>query len=303
MIADIWMALRISRVLLTVFASLAGVGFHTAQALDYPYTTAEPQKTGWPLTEEERKYVLIAEHERRPGAEKQQHLPAMWPVTPSAGNWGGTSWLDTHATLVKHVQDNKGPIDILLVGDSITQQWGSVLDGKPLNATWQKHFGQYKTINIGIGGDKTQNVLWRLDHGGSDGLDPRLVVLLIGNNDMFFTAQTGIQSAAHGIKMCVANIREKFPKAEVIAVKVFPAHAPGVAFYEDIKKVNAALDEPRLVSDPKVHVLDLTSDLLNPDGAVKADHFAPDNIHLTQGVGYGLYAEKLKPMVELLLKP
>jgi len=111
-----------------------------------------------------------AEHERRPGSEKSQYLPAMWPATPSVGHWGGRAWLDTHAKLVEHVQARKGPIDIILVGDSITQQWGSVLDGKPLNAAWQKHFGPFKTINIGIGGDKTQNVLWRLDHGGVDGL-------------------------------------------------------------------------------------------------------------------------------------
>ena len=68
---------------------------------------------------------------------------------------------------------NRGPVDILLVGDSITQQWGSVLDGKPLNAAWQKHFGRYQTINLGIGGDKTQNALWRLDHGGVAGLESR----------------------------------------------------------------------------------------------------------------------------------
>ena len=118
----------------------------TAAALDYPYQTAEPQKTGWPLTDEERAYVLKPEHERRPGRESNKHMPAMWPVVPSAGHFGGTAWLDTHAKLVEYVQANKGPIDILLVGDSITQQWGSPLDNKPLNAAWQKQFGNYKTI-------------------------------------------------------------------------------------------------------------------------------------------------------------
>ncbi len=126
------------------------------QAIDYPYSTAEPQKSGWPLTEEEHKYVMLAEHERRPGREINQHKPALWPVVPSAGFWGGTSWLDTHAALVKVAQKNRGPIDLLLVGDSITMQWGDA---------WTTHFPKLKTVNIGIGGDKTQNVLWRLDHG------------------------------------------------------------------------------------------------------------------------------------------
>ena len=69
----------------------------TVVALDYPYKTVEPQKTGWPLTDEERAYVLKPEHERRPGRESNKHLPAMWPVVPSAGHFGGTAWLDTHA--------------------------------------------------------------------------------------------------------------------------------------------------------------------------------------------------------------
>jgi lysophospholipase L1-like esterase len=289
-----------SALLLAVVASTVTL---TAGAVDYPYSTAEPQKTGWPLTDAERAYVMKPEHERRPGSEQMKHLPKMWPVTPSAGNWGGTAWLDTHAKLLEHVKANKGTIDILLVGDSITQQWGSPLSGPKgeLNAAWKKQFGQYKTVNIGIGGDKTQNVLWRLDHGGVDGLEPKVVVLLIGNNNMFFTAETGVEAAAQGIKMCVTNLREKFPKVHIVTVKVFPAHAPGVPFYEDIKKVNQSLDGLKLTDDPRVQLLDFTSELINKDGTVKAELFTSDKIHLTQEVGYGLFAEKLKPSLEKVL--
>ena len=225
----------------------------------------------------------------------------MWPIVPAAGHWGGTAWLDTHAKLVNYVQANKGPIDILLVGDSITQQWGSPLDKGVLNDAWKKHFGGYKTINIGIGGDKTQNVLWRLDHGGVEGLEPRLVIVMIGNNNMFFTPETGVEAAARGIQMCVANLREKFPAAEVIVAKILPAHAPGVRFYEDIKKTNAALEALKLNSDPKVHILDLWSDFTTADGALKPDLFSADNIHLTQAGGYKVYAAKLKPLLERAL--
>jgi lysophospholipase L1-like esterase len=269
----------------------------TAQALEYPYAPynegkMDPQKTGWPLTDAERAYVLKAEYERRPGREVNQHKPASWPVTPSAGFWGGSSWLDTHANLVKVAHAGKGPIDVLLVGDSITMQWGEA---------WPKYFPTLKTVNIGIGGDKTQNVLWRLDHGGVDGLEPRVVVLLIGNNNMFFTPETGIAPAAQGIKVCADNLREKFPKALVIVVKVFPAHAPGNPFYEDIKKVNAALDTLALEADPKVRVLDIWGEMVNADGTLKKGLFTPDNIHLTQDGGYKLYAGKLKPLIEAFL--
>jgi lysophospholipase L1-like esterase len=268
-----------------------------APSFRYPYAPynagkVDPQVSGWPLSDPERAHALKPEHERRPGREANQHLPAMWPVTPAAGFWGGTSWLDTHANLVKVAQASKGPIDVLLVGDSITMQWG---------AAWPKHFPTLKTVNIGIGGDKTQNVLWRLDHGGVEGLEPRLIVLLIGNNNMFLTPETGIGPAAQGIKVCADNLRARFPRAPVIVVKVFPAHAPGNPFYEDIKKVNAALDKLDLEADPKVRVLDIWGDMVNSDGTLKRELFTSDSIHLSQEGGYKLYAAKLKPLLEALL--
>ncbi|HEX8910881.1 MAG TPA: GDSL-type esterase/lipase family protein, partial [Humisphaera sp.] len=245
------------------------------RAADAPYQPAEPQKTGWPLTDEERAFVLKPEYERRPGREQNKHLPHLWPVVPAAGFWTGTTWLDTHAKLVAHVASRKGPVDVLLVGDSITQQWGSPLDGKPLNAAWQKHLGGYSAVNIGIGGDKAQNVHWRLDHGGVAGLEPRAVVLMIGNNNMFFTPETGVEAAARGVEACARNLRGKFPKAPLVVVKILPAHAPGVPFYEDIKKTNVALDGLKLDADPLVRVLDLTADFTNADGTLKKDLFTP----------------------------
>ena len=285
------------RMILSLAGCLAVAQAVTLQALDYPYAPynegkMDPQKTGWPLTEEERKYVLLPEHERRPGREINQHKPAMWPVTPSACFWGGTAWLDTHASLVKVAQASKGPIDVLLVGDSITMQWG---------AAWTKHFPTLKTVNIGIGGDKTQNVLWRLDHGGVDGLEPRLCVLLIGNNNMFFTRETGVAAAARGINACADNLRAKFPSAPLIVVTIFPAHAPGHAFYEDIKKTNAALGALKLERDPKVHVLDLWSEMTEPDGTISRELFQSDHIHLTQEGGYEFFAVKLQLLVARLL--
>ena len=107
-----------------------------------------------------------------------------------------------------------------------------------------------------------------------------MCALLIGNNNMFFTPETGIEPAAQGMKVCVDNLREKFPKAPVIVMKVFPAHTPGSPFYEDIKKVNAALDTLNLEADPKVRVLDIWGDMVDADGTLKRELFTPDNIVL-----------------------
>lgn len=263
-----------------------------ASAIDYPYSTDEPQKSGWPLTPEERAYIVEkAEHERRPGREANKHLPQLWPVVPSAGYFGADAWLKIHEAHVKSVQSNAGPVDVLLVGDSITIQWGE---------SWKKHFRHWKAINIGIGGDKTQNVLWRLDHGGVDGLQPNSIVLMIGNNNMFFTPETGIEAAAKGIEMCVKNLREKFANVKIIVVKILPAHSPENRFYQDILATNKAVDALKLDSDRQVQVLDLTNDFLNATGALRKDLFTSDNIHLSPA-GYDVYSARLKPLLEAAL--
>jgi beta-glucosidase len=283
-------------VALSLIVILTGRGL----ADDYAHKPGDPQPSGWPLSAEERAYALKPEYERRPGSEAKKHLPGLWPVVPSAGFWNGTAWLDTHAKLIEHVRQNKGAVDFLLVGDSITQQWGSPLDKKPLNAGWVKQFGKAKVVNVGIGGDKSQNVLWRLDHGGVDGLEPKCIVLMIGNNNMFFVPETGVEPAAKGVKACVDNLRRKFPKAPIVVAKILPAHEPGNAFYENIKKTNAALDPLKLDADRLVRVLDLTTDMVNKDGTVKADLYTKDKIHLSEA-GYAVFAEKLRPVVNALL--
>jgi len=261
----------------------------TLPALEYARKPADPQPSGWPLTAEERAYVTgKAEYDRRPGRESNQHLPQLWPVVPTAGFFGGDSWLKIHEGLVKTVQANPGPVDVLLVGDSITIQWG---------ASWAKQFPDRKAVNIGIGGDKTQNVLWRLDHGGVDGLQPKTIVLMIGNNNMFFTPETGVATAAKGVEACARNLREKFPDAELIVAKILPCHAPKSRFYEDILLTNAEIDKLNLGADPKIRVLDLTADFLNPDGTIKKALYTPDNIHLSPE-GYAAYAARLKPLLE-----
>jgi beta-glucosidase len=261
----------------------------SALALEYPRKPADPQPSGWPLTAEERAYVTgKAEFDRRPGRESNQHLPQLWPQVPTAGFFGGDSWLKIHEGLVKTVQANPGRVDVLLVGDSITIQWG---------ASWAKQFPDHKAVNIGIGGDKTQNVLWRLDHGGVAGLQPKAIVLMIGNNNMFFTPETGVAAAAKGVETCARNLREKFPDAELIVAKILPCHAPKSRFYEDILLTNAEIDKLNLGADPKIRVLDLTADFLNADGTIKKALYTPDNIHLSPE-GYAAYAARLKPLLE-----
>ena len=253
----------------------------TAMGIDYPYQTNESQKSGWPLTPEERAFIVEKpEFERRPGKEAKKHLPHLWPMVPCAGHFGGDTWLKLHDAHVRTVHGSRGPLDVLLVGDSITIQWGD---------SWKRHFPELKAVNIGIGGDKTQNVLWRLDHGAVEGLQPRFIVLMIGNNNMFFTPETGIEPAARGITLCVRNLRERFPRAKVVVAKILPAHAPGNRFYEDIRKTNAALDVEKLDQDPQVALLDFWSEFIQADGTLRKELCSADGIHLSPA-GYAIYA-------------
>lgn len=206
----------------------------------------------------------------------------------------------SHAKLVRYVRANPGPCDVLLVGDCITQQWGSPLDAGVLNEAWGGHFADCRTINIGICGDKSQNVLWRLDHGGVEGLQPDVVVVMIGNNKMFFVPETGVEAAVKGVEMCVANVRARFPEAEIIAAKIPPCHAPGVPFYESICKTNAGLEALKREADVNVRVLDLWKDFTRPEGTLNAAIYSDGQLHLGPD-GYRVIASRLKPVVTELL--
>ena len=133
------------------------------------------------------------------------------------------------------------------------------------------------------------------------GLQPTVIVLMIGNNNMFFTPETGVPAAAQGIQTCAANLREKFPAAALIVAQILPCHSPKDRFYQDIAATNAELEKLALDKDPKVKVLDLTKDFLNADGTLRAELFLPDKIHLSLA-GYEAYAQRLKPLLAPLTK-
>lgn len=283
----------------------------------YPYDNynkgkMDPQLTGWPLTEEEKTYIAIPNYKRRPGAEVKKFNPSMMPVTPSADSFGGpTAYMDAHAKILdrvsKYKADKGNDVDILLMGDSITAQWCNMAAynayPQPFNTAWTKAFPNYTALNTGIGGDKSQGLLWRLDHGGNilGELKPKLIIMAIGHNNMFFTPDTGIPAAAEGIKYCVLNVRHKYPEAEVLVVKILPNKDPSAKFYVDAKAINATLDGFKLDSDPKVHIMpDMWADWTTADGKL-IDGLLRDGVHPSQDKGYALYAEKLKPIVDKIL--
>lgn len=310
---------------------LIGFLFSTSfsHALDYPYAPynegkMDPQITGWPLNQQAIDYVAKGAYLRRPGSESGAQKIEYLPYTPQADGSGNPNWyVQVQEKLIKVIdqykKENGTEIDILLVGDSITWQWIDIAAPytqypQKLNDPWKSQFGQYKVFNIGVAGDKSQGLLWRLDHGGvqgseAPGLNPKLVILAIGHNNMYFSRETGNKNAALGVIWSAKNLREKFPNADVIVCKIFPNHTPEAAFYKDAKLINAELD-PLIaeLNDPKVHLLpDMWGDMINPDGTLVEKYFRADEtagkkwVHLSLE-GYQLWAEKLKPLVDSILK-
>src|SRR5436190_7359784 len=105
-------------------------------------------------------------------AGEDSSVPA--PRTKEYGWMSVKTWNDKHESFVKRAKEGK--IDLLFLGDSITEGWGN-------NAVWQKQYGALNAANFGIGGDMTQNVLWRIQNGEIEGISPKVIVLMIGTNN------------------------------------------------------------------------------------------------------------------------
>lgn len=199
------------------------------------------------------------------------------------------SWKQRHENFLKRAKEGK--IDLLFLGDSITEGWGQ-------NEVWRKHYAPLNAANFGIGGDTIQNVLWRILNGEVEGLSPKAAVLMIGTNNFGLHGDTP-DAVARGIATLVQTLRKKLPQTRVLLLGIFPRdEKPNTDFRRKIKKVNdqiAALDDGR-----NVRYLDLTPRFLAPDGTLPRD-LAPDFLHLSLK-GYEIWAESMNPLLKELMK-
>ncbi|MGD9722254.1 MAG: platelet-activating factor acetylhydrolase IB subunit [Pirellulales bacterium] len=185
----------------------------------------------------------------------------------------------------------QGNVDLVLIGDSITQGW----EGAGKDA-WEKHYAKRNAVNLGIGGDRTQHVLWRLEHGNIDGISPKLAVLMIGTNNSNGSDNTAEEIGA-GISAIVAKLREKLPQTKVLILAVFPrGQKPGPQREKNAKASEIA---SKLADNQNVFFLDIGSKFLQPDGSLSAD-IMPDYLHLSPK-GYEIWAEAIEPSVAQLM--
>jgi len=199
------------------------------------------------------------------------------------------AFFEQHEKFLQRGQE--GPIGVLFIGDSITAGWIMARD------VWTKYYGNLQPANFGIGGDRTQNVLWRIENGELGGISPKVVVLLIGVNNGRDPRVTD------GIRKVVAAIQAKLPETKVLLLGIFPYGAsptdpPWIAAArQHIARVNeelAGLDDGK-----RVRFLDIGSKFLDDSGHIRAE-IMPDGLHPAVP-GYQIWAEAMQPLLEEML--
>jgi lysophospholipase L1-like esterase/pimeloyl-ACP methyl ester carboxylesterase len=223
-------------------------------------------------------------------------------VVPVPGNEyrEGAGWgegLDWHGVFneTNRYCDSVGGADIIFLGNSITQGIGG--KGRPLayapgDSAFSYWFGKYRWLNLGVSGDRTQNVLWRVTHGTWAKLHPKLIILAIGINN--FPSDTG-EEVVEGIKAIVAELRGRAPKSRILLAGPLPAKEVDSPFRRKFQEVYR-----RLVADGEmVFTSTVPLMMLRPDGSLDPSVFAADGIHLTRD-GYARWARLLAEEISRL---
>ena len=198
------------------------------------------------------------------------------------------TWTQKHESFLKRAKEGK--IDLLFLGDSITEGWGN-------NAVWQKAYGPLNAANFGIGGDMTQNVLWRILNGEIEGISPKVTVLMIGTNNFGLEGHQPDQ-VVKGVATIVQTLRKKLPATKILLLAIFPRdEKPNTDARKKIQKVNeqiATLDDKKTV-----RYLDIGARLTNSDGLI-AKEIMPDFLHLSEK-GYQIWADAMDPLLKQLM--
>jgi lysophospholipase L1-like esterase len=191
-----------------------------------------------------------------------------------------------------------GPIGLLFLGDSITDNWSHA------PAIFTKYYGAYQPANFGIGGDITQNVIWRIDHGELDGIHPRVVVLMIGTNN---SGSNSAEDIAAAVKKIIGMIQAKIPETKVLLLAIFPRgprhnrdgsadnYVKRMAVITATNPLLAALD-----NGTTIRYLDLGPKFLGPDGQIP-DAIMGDHLHPTVA-GYQIWADAMQPLLQQMLQ-
>jgi lysophospholipase L1-like esterase len=203
-------------------------------------------------------------------------------------------WVEHVQINIDHArkQQQTAPIQLIFDGDSITDRWQNVG-----TKTWQERYGKLGAFDFGISADRTQHLLWRLDHGQVDGLQPRLIALMIGTNNL---GSNSVQEIADAVTAIVKEYQARCPKAVILLQAIFPrGKDPADPTRAKIKAVNEII--AKLQDGKRVIYIDIGDKFLQPDGTISAD-IMPDYVH-PSAKGYEIWADAIQPVIDTYFPP
>jgi lysophospholipase L1-like esterase len=204
-----------------------------------------------------------------------------------------------HAQLVEKAK--RGRIDVYFEGDSIVRRWGA-LDYPELLANWRANFFGWNAANFGWGADRTQNILWRLENGELDGVNPRVIVVLAGTNNVGAQPrdEETVAEIVRGLKAIVDVCRQKAPNATIVLTAIFPRN-DNIAVMPTIDRINEKL--AAMADGTRVRFLTINDRLADSERRLFAGVLNQgDSLHPTTK-GYQIWADALKPLFRELLGP
>lgn len=219
-------------------------------------------------------------------------------VTPAMldESWAVDWWLPRHQQKLEEKRKLVAagtPPQLVFIGDSITQGWEK--DGSEV---WQQHYAGFNALALGFGGDRTENALWRLQHGEIDGIAPKVVVLMVGTNN---TGQRGEnpETTAAGVRRVLDEIHARLPATRVLLLAIFPrGEKPDDVLRRLNDRVNSII--AGYADGHGVSFLDIGAALLDPDGTLSKD-VMPDRLH-PNAKGYAIWQRAMEPTLQRLLQ-
>lgn len=204
---------------------------------------------------------------------------------------GDDSWKKRQASFNDKVKEVGKKSQLIFIGDSITQGWEGA--GKEI---WENRFAKFDAINLGIGGDRTQHVLYRLENGNLEGLSPKAAVVMIGTNNSNGEDNTAEQ-IAEGVRAIVKKLRSELPSTKILLIPIFPRGENVNPQRGKINQANQIIQ--KLADSQNVLWVDFGHKFIDENGRIPRD-IMPDYLHLSPK-GYEIWADSIKePLAKIL---
>ena len=196
-------------------------------------------------------------------------------------------WMERHESI--NAKARQGRIDLIYIGDSIVQRFDGAGRG-----TWDHYYAPRNALNLGISGDRTQHVIWRLDHGNIDGISPKLTIIMIGQNNGGHNTSTEI---AEGVTKVVKRVRTKLPDSKILLLAIFQRREKPTPERAVLAEANEIIS--KLANSSSIAYIDINSVFVRPDGTIPSS-LMPDFEHPNE-LGFKLWAEAIETKVAELM--